>query len=239
MTPMPSQGILYIATGEEHIRTAMRSALSVRKHSPNLGIHLFADWPDHDFNFDKDPAPFTSVGRVGAPHRRSKVDYLPQTPFDQTLYLDNDSALNADVHEMFQLLERYDLALGHIDPRSEEESIAIWKITLPPSFPFYNSGVILYRKTPDVITFLETWRDAYKQAGLRRDETTLRELLWLSSLRLSILPPNYNARYSKYEYLFFKSNSNTKIYHLKELHGNWLGRVLRFPIRKIKKLFKS
>ena len=233
---MYSQGILYVAAGEEHIRAAMRSAHTANKYCPGLATHLFADWQNHNFQFDKNPAPFTSAGKIDSPHRRSKVDYLPGTPFDQTLYLDNDSALNADIRDIFRILERFDLALTHIQPRAGNERSASWRIDLPQAFPYYNSGVILYRKTPAALQLLENWRDAYKEAGLKRDETTLRELLWLSDLRVAILPASYNARYSKYEYLFFKSKAGTKIYHLKQLHGNWLGRALRYPIRLFSKL---
>lgn len=232
---MLSQGILYVAAGEDHIRAAMRSAETVRKYCPGLAIHLFADWQNHGFQFDKDPAPFTSASKIDSPHRRSKVDYLPVTPFERTLYLDNDSALNADIRDMFRILDRFDMALTHVQPRDGNERTASWRIELPEAFPYYNSGVILYSRTPAAIQLLENWRDAFKEAGLKRDETTLREILWLSDLRVSILPVSYNARYSKYEYLFFKSKSNTKIYHLKQLHGSWLSRTFRYPLKKLSK----
>ena len=232
---MTTQGILYVAAGKEHIRAAIHSAATVQAHCPGLSTHLYADWPSHGFRFDASTAPFTSVGVIESPHRRSKVDYLPLSPFDQTLYLDNDSAVNADIREMFRVLERYDLALTHVPLDRDEPRLTSWKVELPPAYPYFNSGVLLYRKTPFVANFLEQWRDWYKESGLRRDEVTLRELIWLSDLRVAVLPGEYNVRYSKNRLFSSAPDSNVKIYHLKQLHENQAARLRSAAIRKIRK----
>lgn len=219
---MTTDGVLYVACGAKYIGAAARSAKTVRQHSPGLSIHLFADLQNHpQFDLDRDPFPFTSTARIADPHRRAKVDYLPQTPFDRTLYLDTDTQVNADVREMFHLLERFDVALGHAHRRNDPGRLGAWRIELPQAFPQQNTGVLLYRRTPPVIKFLRSWQRHYHEAGFQHDQITLRELLWLSDLRPAILPPEYNVRYMKYHFLWSRAEARTKIFHLHRFHSGW------------------
>jgi lipopolysaccharide biosynthesis glycosyltransferase len=237
MPRTPTQGILYIAAGEKYIRAACQSAKSVLKHCPGLATHLFADWQNYEgFSYDENAFPFASVEKIPDPHRRSKVDYLPRTPFDRTLYLDTDTKLNTDIREMFSLLDRFDIALNHAHLRYDRFRSGMWRVDLPKAFPQFNGGVVLYRKTPQVIKFMEDWRDYYKEAGFQQDQMTLRELLWLSDLRIATLPPEYNVRFLKYHFLWSRSEAQTRIFHLQMYHDgpfwfikNWsrkLGRTI-------------
>jgi len=235
-----SIGILYIATGEKYIKAAIASAKTVKKYSPDIPIHFCGDWQNYSFNFEFSTFPFSSVQKIENPHKRSKVDYMPQTPFERTLYLDTDIVLNADVTKMFDVLDRFDIALAHAFRRNDPSRLKNWKIVLPQVFPQFNSGVFLYRKTPEVICFLEKWRDNFKTAGFEQDQVTLRELIWLSDLRIATLPPEYNVRYLKYHYLWSKSEASTKIFHLQRLHTGWFlwiaGPSFRRFLRYIKRL---
>jgi hypothetical protein len=233
---MINEGVLYIATGKKYVHAAVRAAQTVQTHSPGLGIHLYTDAQNYDdFKFADSPFPFTSVGRIDDPHRRSKVDYISLAPFDRTLYLDTDTALNADISDMFRVLEQFDIALCHSHRRNTVDSLAPWRIEIPQAFPQFNGGVILYRKTPAVVRFLEDWGRLYKEAGHRRDQPTLRELLWLSDLQIATLPPEYNVRFLKYHFLWSRNEAQTKIFHLKQLHRGWIQWVFRDPIRLVNK----
>jgi hypothetical protein len=229
---METQGILYIAAGSKYIRAAMNSAESVRRHSPGLATHLYADWQDRGFDFRRSPFPFTSVEAIDEPHRRSKVDYISRTPFDRTLYLDTDTALNADVRSLFQVLDRFDIALCHAHRRNAVQRLAPWRIALPPAFPQYNAGVILFRRTPAVVRFLEEWSRSFHEAGFQQDQKTLRELLWLSDLRMATLPPEYNVRFMKYAWLWSSEEATAQILHLRRYHDGPLWRLKR-SIRRL------
>ena len=115
--------------------------------------------------------PFSSAAIVDDPHRRSKVDYMNRTPFEQTLYLDTDTAVNADITDIFSILERFDIALCHAHHRNSEFSTTLWREKLPQAFPQFNSGVILYRKTPVVLKFLEDWRNSFRESKHRHDDS--------------------------------------------------------------------
>lgn len=231
---METIGILYIATGEKYIKAAIRSAETVRKYCPQLPIHLFANWQTFNFHFDQNMEPFTSVGQVENPHRRSKIDYMSKSPFDRTLYLDTDTALNADIESMFEILDRFDVALCHSHRRNQTSRIQPWRIPLPDAFPQFNSGVFLYKKNPAVTALLNDWAAAFYKAGLPQDQLTLREMLWLSDLRIATLPPEYNVRYMKYHYLWRKREAVTKIFHLRRFHAGRFWFITRI-LKKIKR----
>jgi hypothetical protein len=220
---METQGILFIATGKKYVQAAIRAARTVRKYSPGLDIHLFTDVSNYDdFRFETLPEPFTSVGKIGDPHPRSKVDFMAQTPYDRTLYLDTDTALNADIRGMFRLLDRFDVAMTHAHRRGSNR-LRRWRASLPSAFPEFNTGVVLFRKTPAVLAFLKEWWNSYKETNhLDNDQTTQRELLWLSDLRIATLPPEYNVRFLKFHFSWSRSEAVTKIFHLKQYHLGWL-----------------
>jgi hypothetical protein len=227
---MNKRGVLFIATGEKYVRAAKRAAHTVLKNCPDLPIHLFTDSKCRDSFFNNSSFPFTTVGIIDNPNSRSKTEFMARTPYDLTLYLDSDTAVKKNITDMFRILERFDIAMAHAQHRSAG-NLKPWRITLPSAFPEYNSGVVLYRKSPFVIKVLEDWGNHFKtdwiEAGIRNeqldhDQTSLRELIWLSDLRIATLPPEYNVRYLKYHFLWSKAEAETKIFHLKQYHSGWL-----------------
>ena len=215
---LPANGVLYIASGEKYIKAAIRSANTVRQTCPGLGTALYSNGQALGFNFARNPGPFDFHGEIENPHIRSKVDYLAKSPFGRTLYLDTDTAVVEDIGGLFDLLDRFDIALAHAMRRNFAPRLAKWRIDIPRSFPQFNGGVILYHNTPQVQSFFSQWSDAYRTAGFPQDQHTLRELLWLSDLRLAVLPPEYNVRYIKYARLWSQAEATPKILHLQKYH---------------------
>lgn len=239
MSTDSSQGVLYIATGAKYIRAAIRSAETVRAHCPGLAIHLFADWQRHGFDFGASPHPFSSVEQITDPNRRSKVDYMARSPFDHTLFLDTDTAVVRDIRGLFGLLDRFDIAASHAPRRPASGNRHVWHVSMPHAFPQFNSGVLLFRKSPAVVTLLDQWRHHYHSAGFPQDQVTLRELLWLSDLRIATLPPEYNVRFMKYHYMWSKREASTHIFHRRRYHDGpffrvhkWVRRVGRVLARR-------
>lgn len=218
-TTEPSRGVMFVATGEKYARSATRCAWSVKKHNPGLGIHLFTD---EEFatrlQTSGEKNPFSSFEAIKDPHRRSKVDYISRSPFEQTLYLDSDTEVLTDIREMFGLLERFDIAMAHAMKRNVFKNQVNWKRALPAAYPQYNSGVILYRMSPSVSAFFEAWQKAYIEAGFKIDQISLREVLWDSELSIATLPPEYNLRYMKYKYIWSELEAQPKILHLPRYH---------------------
>ena len=211
-------GVLYVVTGEIFGRAAARSVRSLSKHCPDLPVRIFSD-DDARPEIEKISVEGElTIGEIENPHIRSKIDYLSETPFERTLFLDSDTEVCAPIHDLFLLLERFDVGLAHAHRRYHENTEATWNIELPDAFPQYNSGVFVYRKSDQVWDFLNKWRESYYEANLKKDQVTLRELLWESGLRVATLPPEYNIRYEKYLEVWDKTEAVPKILHLRRFH---------------------
>lgn len=204
-------GVIFIATGD-YAMAADEAAASIRKHSPELGIQLFTDRQDMPSgNFDH-------ITPIDNPHERSKVDFIRLSPFERTLYLDTDIRIVEDIGEMFLLLDRFDIAVAHAHARNQPSTNELWRCPIPESFPQMNGGVILFKNSPAVMRLLGDWSTAYKEAGFAKDQVTLRELLWLSDLRIATLPPEYNIRYKKYLKVWDKNEARPRILHYARFH---------------------
>jgi len=233
--PRREKGILYIATGKKFVEATIKSAISVKEFCPGLDIHFFIDQENYD-KLRQNQNLFSSIGIIDSPHYRSKVDYLSKSPFEKTLYLDSDTKVCNSVYEIFDLLDRFDIALAHAHRRNSDKTLAKWNKDIPYSFPQFNGGVIAYKSTKVVLDFLESWKTAFYEASLEKDQVTLRELLWDSKLRIATLPPEYNIRYSKYLKVWNKYEAIPKILHFKEYLEEESNNLIW---NYIKKFFKS
>lgn len=207
----PECGVVYIVSGAFHVAAAVQSAKSVRATNPWLAIDIFADCDVEDGVFD-------NVVRFEQGHIRSKVDHLASSRFARTLYLDSDTRVVDDLKPMFAVLDRFEIALAHGHRRNGARQNIFWHEPIPEAFPQLNGGVILYRGTPPVRSFMESWCKAYHESGLKWDQVTLRELIWKSDLRLHVLPPEYNIRYAKYLDVWTADEAAAKILHFAEFY---------------------
>jgi hypothetical protein len=219
------RGVLYIATGAAHLGAARASAASVRRSNPGLAIAVFTDVAEPAGAFDL-------VIPVKGPHDRSKTDYMHRSPFAETLYLDGDTRVFGRLDDLFRLLERFDLALAHVARFWGRGYQAQWSHQVPASFPQLNTGVMLFRGTPEVLDLLAGWPRAYEEAAYPGDDQLpFRQMVWLSDLRLAVLPSIYNARrYTWIDRLFSKRPPpvilHTNLYHPSK-GGTGLRRWLR------------
>ena len=178
-------GVLFVATGAGYRQLAARAAASVARVSPGLPIDLATDEP-------VEPGDFATVTLLDDPWFRSRIDAMAATRFERTLHLDADVLAVADLRDVFEVLDRFDIALAHDQARNSPAANAVWRRPLPAAFPQFNGGVIAYRRTPEVLGFLGRWAEAMRAPGMRKDQPSLRELLWESDLRIATLPPEYN-----------------------------------------------
>ena len=232
------KGVIYVATGEKFVELAAQSACTLKNKCPDLPVHIFSDCaPTTDSYFD-------SSAMISDPHFRSKVDYISQSPFEKTLFLDADTRVCEDISDIFELLDRFDIAMAQ-EPSRGSERMKLYPGSITNSFPPLNSGVILFNKTEPVLDLFKAWQRDYHKGEFSGDQSTLRELVWLANLKLAILPPEYNVRYKFYINTLERNKITPKILHLCEFkdeldilpEGTSLS--LRQKIkRKLKKLFK-
>jgi hypothetical protein len=182
-------GVIWVATGADYRDLAVASARSLRAQEPDLPFDLFTDAPA--------AAPsglFHRVHPIVDPQPRSKLLCMAETRFPRTLFLDADTQALGPLDDLFDLLDRFDLAMAH-DVRRASRLIREGSVPTPYAFPQLNSGVVLYRRSPAVLAFLAEWRRRFHALGATRDQTVLKDLLWQDdSLRFYVLPPEFNLR---------------------------------------------
>ncbi len=180
-------GVIFTATGDvKYIALAVRAAASVRRHNPRLGIDLYTDHATEAPGFDR-------VHLLDDGWARSRIDAMARSRFERTLMLDSDVIVLADIGDIFQVLDRFDVALTHDQERNSTNAQQYWRTVLPNAFPQFNGGVIAVRQGEPVRTMLGDWAAAVRDHATGRDQQVLREILWHSDLRVAVLPPEYNV----------------------------------------------
>lgn len=207
MSKAITKGVVYVVSGAGFTRAAIASAESVKKQSPKLKVHLFTDQTNIESPW------INSVAPIENPHVRSKVDYIHQSPYDYTLFLDADTRVVDDISSLFEVLDRFDLAIAHAQHRNHFPTRQKWTTEIPYAFPQMNSGVILFKRNKSTIQLLKDWQKAYHENGFWKDQVTLRELIWKSDLRIHILPPEFNIRFDKYIDIWTEKEAAPKILH--------------------------
>ena len=184
-----TDGAIYVATGADYTDLAVMSAKTLRAFNPNLSIDIFTDTDRDDL-----PDIFDAVHPITASHQRSKIDCIPLSRFDRTLYLDCDTLVLAPFDDLFDILLRFELAMTHDVRRATALIQEGFSEKTPYAFPQLNTGVLLYRLTDRTKDFFSAWQERYAAAGKMRDQITLKDLLWASDLRFYVLPPEFNLR---------------------------------------------
>ena len=212
------RGVLYIAFGDNFLKELKFSSESVKKHCPDLHITVFSD--------KKIDSPFVDKNElIEVSHLRPKVDYIGRTPYEETIFLDTDTIVNYDIREMYDILEKYDFAIGHDLARKRKNVsnlIPEYK-KIPYSFSEVNPGVMVFKKTDEVIEFFGLWKKYFYRYFhvWPYEQPTFRVALWHSDLEFYILPPEFNIRSKgnrekqrKFHHEFGEDHLAPRIYHM-------------------------
>ncbi len=197
-----ADGVLYVARGHRYLQAAQTSARSVRAVTPGVSIAIVTDEPGAT-GFD------TVVPLAEPDGYRAKVVGMLASPFERTLFLDADTYAAADVAELFELLDAFDLAAAHAPNR-----VVLELDDVPDAFPELNTGVIAFRRNAAVERFLRGWLEEYDRLRLlhprSEDQPAFRRALYAASgLRLAVLPPEFNVRFGMAGFL----NQKARILH--------------------------
>jgi len=213
---MRNKGVVYIAfsnktkhthlANDHYINEAIFSAKSIKKLHPKLHITLFSD-------IDPQQDCFDAVKIVAIDCIRVKQELLLQSPYKRTLYLDSDTGIVGPIEEVFDLLDRFDLAATHDLMRKDKKKSDVYPeySDIPDGFSELAGGVILFKKSKAITKFFSLWKKNYKSwcklSGTQSDQAPFRVSVWQSDVALYILPPEYNIRTKKYD------NITQRVYH--------------------------
>lgn len=182
--PQKTLGVLYIAMGKKYIQEAQISAQSLKAQMPNIPVTILA----HEEV--KQPDCFDEAVVVKKPYYsfEDKVVYLYDSPYEYTLFLDTDTYICEDFSELFGILDNFDIAAVHAPTKIPGTVNGV-----PECYQQMNTGMILFKKSPEVQKFCEYWVKIYESG--EPDQPSFREALFKSNLRIATLTAEYNCRF--------------------------------------------
>ena len=211
MTARAPRRVVYVATGERHLREAAASLASLRQHEPNLPVTMFVDpagrptlsnWGvtarTGDAQLEILDLPDSTHSWADKPLALARAQALDE----EVLFLDSDTRICGPIGEIFELLEAFDLAAAHAPVRLDRRQPPSLADRVPAAFPELNTGVLAFRRTAAVMRLLERWRRLHLDVlrSIERatvgDQSTFRVALYQSDLRFAVLPPEYNCRFT-------------------------------------------
>jgi len=200
------RGFVYIATGEGYVAEAVQSAARLKEVMPGETVCLITDVPP------KNGSPFDLVIET-ADCVRGPIDKLlaTQAPFEEVMFLDSDTYAVSDFSDAFDILQGFDMALLQEVKRG-------WHYELPGVprvFAEFNTGVIVFRNSPEVREFFAEWRRQYEALRDKipvpnANQPSFRKALFHSSLRVAPLPSEYH---------FLSDTPNYVMWDAKLIHG--------------------
>ena len=149
--------VAFVATGGDsyHAEVA-KAAASCRRHMPDVPMTLFTD---------RAPAPglFDRVEMIQGPGQGyiDKAALLDQITAGRVLFLDTDTYVTAPLYEVFELLNRFEVAGAHAPWRlaRDRRTHAAARIPgIPDAFAEINTGVLGFRNSPEVRRLCARWR---------------------------------------------------------------------------------
>jgi len=221
-------GAIYIITQDpKYLGLLHTSAASLKRAMPHLPITLFSQFPVETPYFDN-VVPVTPT--VDGFYDKTRL--MRETPYERTLFIDADTYVVEAVSELFPLLDRFDCAATHEEYLNTDWHKRYERSDIPRSFPEFNTGVFLYRRSDQMDRLLREWGDLYKEylevkSGEQlNDQPFFRVAAYHSDVRIATLTREYNCKFRGQGYL----NGAVKILHGHynlELASEYVGRAAR------------
>lgn len=201
-------GYLYIVTGDGYAKECLFSIQSLKRYNSEK-VCVFSEEkyrqmlePECDFFFV-----------INSKLKRPKIEYMSQSPFKNTVYLDSDTFITTNISDLFELVLKYDFGGVFCNSRKRENySKAISKYAkIPYSFSEINTGVMVFNNSVEVRNLFLNWNKYYYKYLAKTngwDQPSFRIALWESNVKLCHLPPEYNVRPKS---VFQKVRDNKKL----------------------------
>ena len=188
---------------------------SLWRHEPSIPVRIYIDAPSR-----------VHLGEWGIPDRADAsleivdhreptyswadkplalIDHDPRR--ERVLLLDTDTRVCGPIDDVFALLDRFELAAAHAPVRLGRGQPASLTARAPKAFPELNTGVIAYRKTSAVAQLFERWWALHEEIFRSGDhpdigdQATFRAALYESNVRFTVLPPEFNCRFTMPTYV--------------------------------------
>jgi hypothetical protein len=206
-----SQGAIYIITQDpRYVGLLLASAATLKRAMPDLPITVFSQFPVESPLFEK-------VVRVEPTQDGffDKTNLMRESPYDRTLFIDADIHVVEPFTELFTLLDRFDCAATHEEYVSTDWFEHYPRPDIPASFPEFNTGILMLKRSEKVDRLLMEWGDLYrafleaKPGEKTNDQPFFRVAAYYSDVRIATLTREYNCKFRGQGYL----NGKVKVLH--------------------------
>jgi len=183
----------------QYLKESVISANSFRQYLPDAKFVLYTNNPDFKNDVFNEIiirdfiVPAALEGRV---HKRGQMlikhQAMIETKARRNLVLGCDTlAVDAEVANLFDLLDRFDIAAAHAPTR-----ICVPIPDVPSAYPEFNCDVILFRRNRGTKRLFKQWKRDYAadRFGHPHDQGVFRYLAYHSKLHIATLPFEYNDR---------------------------------------------
>lgn len=206
-----STGALYIITQDpRYVDLLLTSASSLKKAMPDLPISVFSQFPVSSALFDRVfPVDPTKDGFY------DKAKLIRDSPYDRTLFIDADTCVLEPVPELFSLLDHFDCAATHEEYLDTDWHHRYPRPDIPSSFPEFNTGILLLKRSEKLNRMLDEWGALYRQYLEEKpgqpinDQPFFRVAAYFGDVRIATLTREYNCKFRGQGYL----NGRVKIMH--------------------------
>jgi len=206
---MKSRAIVYFLFNFDKLywNFNIQSAQSVKKHMPDIKIHLIAPNNDH---LKKKIEPwideFTFVEKMtqekAVPWAKRFEEFI-KLNYDQIMALDSDTYMVEPCYELFDMLDHFDFV------STLEHHYVTGSSKIPVSFPQLNLGMFLWNKTEELDIVFQQTIDMIRRKRRGSDQPYFRIALYHSKIRYAVVPWEYNCHYKYPGYLL----TTAKIIH--------------------------
>ncbi|UBF30097.1 hypothetical protein K9N68_38615 (plasmid) [Kovacikia minuta CCNUW1] len=201
------RGVVYCALKiPEYLEAAVISAFALRQLEPDLPIVLLTDFAGVErlglewFNITVKRIVLPEVWRLpdAMESRLVKTSLLELVEFDETLYLDADVLPIQPIQPIWEFLQAGAIALAvdvnrtlaqcdHVG--AEEKAYTLQRCS--GDTVQFNSGVMLWRRCPQVLGLFETWKEEWLRFQ-RQDQLALLRAIQARAIPVIELPEVYN-----------------------------------------------
>jgi hypothetical protein len=197
---------------------------------PDLPVTVFSDLPAEG-QFDLVRVP--SSARDGF---FDKARLMGESPYEQTVFIDADVFVVQPFSELFALLDRFDCALTHEEYLDTDWNGSYERPEIPSSFPEWNTGLMVYRRSPETSALFARWGELYGAFLMANpgvpinDQPFFREAAYFGEARIATLGREYNCKFRGQGYL----NGPVKL-----LHGHVKFQMYRPYMERVAKLMNA
>ena len=206
-----TRGAIYIITRDAVYLNLLRASVeSLKRVMPDLPVTVFSEFPaDGPFNVARIPPAPGSDGFF------DKARLIAESPYERTIFLDTDIYVAQPFDELFTLLDRFDCAATHEEYVNSDWNNYYPRPDIPSSYPEFNTGLMVFRRSPEIISVFERWRDLYRdflseRPGLpTNDQPFFRAAAYFGNAKIATLGREYNCKFRGQGYL----NGPVKLLH--------------------------